>query len=116
MSVNGDDAVLADITKQVNNLMTQSEAAQRAKESNWTEPQKFDYDLYKADNKDRERGAAAAAPAEDDEPNDDPTWAANATKYEWKDEYGEVGPAHEALERQLFSKDEHAEKGSEFKK
>lgn len=29
-------------------------------------------------------------------------WGHDAVKYEWKDEYGDVGPRDETLERQLF--------------
>lgn len=32
-------------------------------------------------------------------------WAGNATRYEWKDEYGDVGPHNEELEKQLFQVD-----------
>jgi ATP-dependent RNA helicase DDX3X len=32
-------------------------------------------------------------------------WAGNAVRYEWKDEYGDVGPRNEELEKQLFQVD-----------
>lgn len=32
-------------------------------------------------------------------------WAGNAARYEWKDEYGDVGPRNEELEKQLFQVD-----------
>lgn len=32
-------------------------------------------------------------------------WAGNATRYEWKDEYGDIGPRNEELEKQLFHGD-----------
>lgn len=32
-------------------------------------------------------------------------WASNAARYEWNDEYGDVGPRNEELEQQLFHGD-----------
>lgn len=32
-------------------------------------------------------------------------WAGNAARYEWRDEYGDIGPRNEELERQLFNVD-----------
>ncbi len=112
MSVHSDDGVLADITNKVNNLLSKAEEAQRVKDAHWAEPQKFDYDTYNASSKDQR----PAAPAEGGEADDPPTWAANATKYEWSDEYGEVGPKHEALEHQLFGGEHQMEQGTEFSK
>lgn len=43
-------------------------------------------------------------------------WANNATVYEWLDEYGDVGPAHPVLERQLFGSDVHVVSGVDFSK
>ena len=74
----------------------------------------FNYKVYNA--KTREEREAAEAEAKQDgaqpagERDDEdgaytaevPTWASNAVKYEWNDEYGDVGPAHPVLEKQLF--------------
>ncbi|OBT86812.1 hypothetical protein VE02_03918 [Pseudogymnoascus sp. 03VT05] len=44
----------------------------------------------------------------------DEGWANNATVYEWCDEYGDVGPAHPVLEKQLFGSDVHVTTGIDF--
>lgn len=41
-------------------------------------------------------------------------WAGNAARYEWKDEYGDVGPANEELERQLFEVEYRSTAGARF--
>lgn len=38
-------------------------------------------------------------------------WAGNAKRYEWKDEYGDVGPRNEELEKQLFNVDDLSHAG-----
>ena len=75
--------------------------AAHLREAGWVEPQKFDYDTYNANLKD-------AA-----EQTNLPSWAASATKYEWSDEYGDVGPAHVELEKMLFGTEEHVTEGEE---
>ena len=67
------------------------EAARAARDHGWTAPQQYDYASYNATGDDL-RAAQADLPA----------WAHNAEKYEWKEEYGDVGPRNEALEKQLF--------------
>lgn len=109
MSESGD--ALADITRKVANVQVNEDALKRVREAQWTEPQKFDYDAYNAGPKDQRSSKSAADPDADV-----PTWAANAAKYEWSDEYGDVGPAHPALEEMLFGGDEKMQKGEEFKK
>lgn len=74
----------------------------------WVEPVKFNYDVYNANPKDIAAGSAEAA----DQPSL-PAWAANATKYEWSDEYGDVGPAHPELEKQLFNIEDRVTEGEE---
>ena len=44
-----------------------------------------------------------------------PSWAANAVRYEWLEEYGDVAPRHEALEKMLFNDKSKMEKGEQFK-
>lgn len=43
-------------------------------------------------------------------------WASNGAVYEWNDEYGDVGPRFEDLEKQLFGSDNHVKLGLEFNK
>ena len=92
MSANGDAA--AEITDKMSNATLQNaEAAQRSREAGWVEPVKYDYETYNAARENLDPSAEL------------PSWAANATKYEWKDEYGDVGPTHPELEAVLFGKD-----------
>ena len=70
-------------------------------------PVQYDYKIYNASTREERQDAekeAAEKKANDDEQftDDIPLWASNAVRYEWDDEYGDVGPAHPELERQLF--------------
>lgn len=47
---------------------------------------------------------------------DVPEWAANARRYEWSDEFGDVGPKDEQLESILFHDSEKMEVGEHFEK
>ena len=111
-SVNGDDTALADVTNKVNGIKINEEAIKRARDSGFPEPEKYDYDTYNKSSRDQ-----APAPAADDGEDDDtPTWATNAMRYEWSDEYGDVGPEHKALEKILFGGKNKSEKGDFFDK
>lgn len=57
----------------------------------WTERQPFDYEVYTAE---RDPEAPRGAPIGQ--------WAASGRRYEWKEEYGDVAPRDEVLERMLF--------------
>ena len=62
----------------------------------WNAKSAYNYDDF-ADQK------SAAKAGEEVAVNDDkPAWAASAAKYEWRDEYGDIGPRFEMLEQQLF--------------
>jgi ATP-dependent RNA helicase DDX3X len=80
------------------------ESSKRARDLGWVPPQTYDY------------GASAPTAAkkpeivEDEEENNESqhkgsTWAHDAAKYEWNQEYGDVGPRSEALEKELFKGD-----------
>ena len=112
MSVNNDDGILADVTNKVNTLNVNEEAMKRVQEANWAAPLKYDYEAYNAAQKDER----SAAPAEGGESNNVPAWAANAAKYEWKEEYGEVGPKWKPLEDQLYGSEFKMQKGNEYSK
>ena len=43
-----------------------------------------------------------------------PQWAANAMRYEWSDDFGDVGPADPELEKMLFRADEKMEAGEKL--
>lgn len=97
--------VLNDVANTANNLTLakNEEAHTLAREKGWAEPQEFDYNAYNASGK----AAGAVELVKDD-------WAHNAEKYEWKEEYGEVGPQSQALEDQLFRSDFINRRGVKF--
>lgn len=94
----------------------------------WAEKQDYDYESYNLTNKD----ALEKIHAEGSGPSGG--WASNAatvsehpildkmlipsniTQYEWSDEYGDVGPEHPELEKQLFGDEFHVKTGIEFNK
>ena len=45
-----------------------------------------------------------------------PAWAANATRYEWSEEFGDVGPEDKDLEKMLFQAEDKMEVGDQLKK
>ena len=81
--------------------------AQLAREKGWVEQQPFNYD--------------ATIPPQD-APSDMnlpggvemPGWMHRASKYEWSDEYGDVGPEVPQLEKQLFGNEMKVKKGQNF--
>ena len=75
---------------------------EEARDRGWTEPEKFDYAKLEGTKK------------EDDHDDAAPEWAASATKYEWKEEYGDLGPEHALLERQLFQDAHQMRQGTKF--
>ena len=85
-------------------------AAQLAREKGWVVPVNYDYQAYNATLEERIAAQAKAAEGGDFAENgvtaqEAPAWASNAEKYEWNDEFGDVGPAFPALEAQLFKND-----------
>ena len=108
-NVNG---TLADpATANGNVVIKDEQAAQLARDAGWVVPENYDYQTYNASTLE-ERIAAEAKVAERTETvenasttQDVPLWASNAAKYEWSEEYGDIGPAFEELEAQLFRSD-----------
>lgn len=90
------------------------EAFEAARQKGWVAPTAYDYSSNKntapavATGID---GDAAAAAAEGFAPQ----WAHQAEKYEWKEEYGDVGPRVPALEQQLFESELIMRKGINMK-
>ena len=111
-SANGDDGALADITNKVNAFQISEESRQRVRDHGYGEPTKFDYDTYNAGPK----GQRPAGPAEAGEVDNGPLWGGTATKYEWSEDYGDVGPKDEALEKMLFHDPNQVEATEEIKK
>lgn len=101
------EKALTEATNQPTVSSVNEEAAKRAAEAGWTAPQPFDYNAYNTTpNATVEDRQAAEA--------DLPAWAHNAEKYEWKEEYGDVGPPNEALEKQLFHSELQNKQGIKF--
>lgn len=73
--------------------LDQEALRKRARDQGWTETTAFDYDSYQ-----RQGG-------------DNRDWFGAGAVYEWSDEYGEVAPRFEELEKILFGRDTHIEEG-----
>ncbi len=67
------------------------ESADKARAHNWAPAVQYDYSVYNAN-----------APEAREPTAGDPEWLHNAAKYEWCDEFGEVGPQNLNLEAQLY--------------
>ncbi|CAG8978345.1 hypothetical protein HYALB_00005931 [Hymenoscyphus albidus] len=103
------------------------ESAQPTKtpqEHGWVKKQAYDYARYTMTNKQIAEGKTEAENGEEttpeqgyDEDGGRPDWAGNAAVYEWNpEEYGDVGPRYEELERMLFGSEHHVRSGIEFQK
>lgn len=71
-------------------------------ELGWVEPQAYDYEAATA------RGYTNTGDVEGQ------TWAHNFKRYEWKDEYGDVGPEIPELEKELFQNETISRRGNRF--
>ena len=77
--------------------------ATTARQKGWAEPSSYDYEEY---------GKAAK-----DATVVNPTitmWGHNAQKYEWQEDYGEVGPRNEELEQMLYHSEFITRQGIRF--
>ncbi|KAF4222721.1 hypothetical protein CNMCM6805_007827 [Aspergillus fumigatiaffinis] len=74
------------------NVNKNVEASNLAREKGWVPPEQYDYAKYNT----------AEKPEEVTEQSEIPEWAAKAAKYEWNDEFGDVGPPNKELEDMLF--------------
>ena len=112
MSANGDDHALAVVTNNMANTQVNEQALERVKEANWGARQEYDYAKYTEGPRDRTASTSEGANLQ----GNPPTWAANAAKYEWDDEYGDVGPEHDELKQMLFGDEHKMEQGQEISK
>lgn len=114
MSATYESNVLAEITNVTNGLadvkVKDEQDLQKARDAGWVEPLKYDYDTYNAGSIPKEEREAGEGLQEL------PAWAANAAKYEWSDEYGDVAPAFKILEDELFNNELINRTGLEFSK
>ncbi|KAI9703333.1 MAG: hypothetical protein M1836_007899 [Candelina mexicana] len=88
---------LADITNGQPTADGEPDGKPRARPVGWVEPVAYNYDVYNANTPEARIAIENSVDA--------PAWASGAEKYEWSDEYGDVGPAIPALEAQLFNSD-----------
>lgn len=112
MSTYGEDNALADVTKKVANVQVNEAALNRVKETKWGPRHDFDYAKYNEEPRDK------TAPTSDSiQPQEEvSTWGANAAKYEWDEDYGDVGPEHKELEEMLFGDEHKVVQGEEIAK
>lgn len=85
-------------------------AKKNPQEVGWVEKQAYDYETYNKSSKELfDEGLAPGGLGAQD-------WASNAAKYEWDEDYGDVGPAFPDLEKQLFGGEHRMRTGIEFSK
>lgn len=108
-------SALADITPSANGTVPPSgppkneEAAKLARDQGWVQPTAHNYKATAPVNSlgggNPQVDTAQVAEGESDEERQSyrtTTWSHDAAKYEWKEEYGDVGPRDERLEKDLF--------------
>lgn len=78
-----------------NEIKLPTEAVSAAREKGWTTPEQYDYEKYTS-------SVTPLGPLQNGGEGNLPAWAAQAAKYEWQDDYGDVGPQNPALEEQLY--------------
>ena len=82
---------------------TNGETRTVAREKGWAEPSSYDYEAYG-------KQAIDATVADQSLP----TWGHNAQKYEWREDYGDVGPRNEELEQMLYHSEFIPRQGIKF--
>ena len=85
---------------------------QQLREAGWAEKQAYNYDSAMA----KPSEGAAPGPAIEAAGDDGPGWAHNAARYEWSEDYGDVGPKIRELEEQLFKSEFLNRRGVKFDK
>ena len=89
--------------------------AKNPQEHGWVPKTDYDYSTYMKSTK--ELAEAEAAAKESAAPGVEVgCWASNAAIYDWDDDYGDVGPRHPELEKQLFGSENHVRMGIKFEK
>lgn len=100
------------------------ETAQRARDAGWVERETYNYAAYNAapnaapnaaSNSAFNAGGTKGGEATE-QTQDVPSWASNSARYEWSDEYGDVGPPHPELEKHLFKNEFLNRTGLKFNK
>lgn len=88
------------------------EKIKQSREAGWSAPQAYNYDAASA-----KPGEPATTPGgEHTEDNGVLLWAHQAVKYEWQEDFGDVGPEVPELEAQLFKSDTRTRIGQHLEK
>lgn len=89
--------------------------AKNPQEHGWVAKTDYDYTTYMKSTKEL---AEAEAVAKDtaEQGVEVGGWAFNAAIYDWDDDFGDVGPRHPELEKQLFGSENHVRIGIKFEK
>ncbi|MCJ1313536.1 hypothetical protein MMC25_007215 [Agyrium rufum] len=105
---------LAGLGLSENQTANPEEAKAAVRKHGWTQPTPFEYEKYVQDANRRDAQVGSGEPEGADNgdtprapvtpylTDDIAEWGSTAARYEWQDEYGDVGPAFPALEAQLF--------------
>ena len=97
---------LGDVTNNPSVPRADGEDPNLAAEKGWAPPSAYKYDEYNAAGKQAEEIVAASEEG----------WASNSARYEWNDEFGDVGPAVPELEKQLYRHEFTNRKGIKYDK
>ena len=76
------EQALGDVTNNVATPRADGEDPKLAADKGWAPPTAYKYDEYNSTGKQAEEIVAASEEG----------WASNAARYEWNDEFGDVGP------------------------
>ena len=118
--MNGVSEALTDVTNTFPPLPDKSEMMGKARERGWKEPTAYDYSRYAADPTNAANAADAVDPTDTVGPREVEDeggvtfWGSAAAKYEWSDEYGDVGPRNPELEKMLFEGEYIQRSGVQF--
>lgn len=80
---------------------------QLARDAGWVQPQAYNYEAAMA----KPGDVAQTSIVEQVDLEDMPGWMHSAMKYEWQEDYGDVGPEVPELEAQLFRNDSRTRTG-----
>ncbi|EXJ81195.1 hypothetical protein A1O3_07485 [Capronia epimyces CBS 606.96] len=92
---------------------SKEERLEDARKAGWCAPQPFNYDA--AAPATGANGATGGEGENDENAYKSTSWAHDAQKYEWQEDFGDVGPRHEDLEKELFRGEYINRAGDKFK-
>jgi ATP-dependent RNA helicase DDX3X len=97
--------ISTDVAKHVSNSTAPADGDTRtaARRQGWAEPSSYDYEEYGKQAKDNTAVDTTL-----------PMWGHNAQKYEWREDYGDIGPRNEELEQMLYHSEFITRQGIKF--